>query len=416
MISLYMKRIYLDYAATTPLKPAVTQAMRPYFRKKFGNPGSLHTEGRVALGALDEARAETAALTGVDFSGVVFTSGATEANNLAIRGILKSWRQTTDNQQPEKPKIITTAVEHSSILNTVRDLVAEGKIEAVHLPVSRDGEVDLKTLAAALDEKTVLVSVMLANNETGNIYPLAEIAEIIKKFKHSLNPKSQILYPLLHTDAVQASNFYDSNIGKIGADLMTLSAHKIYGPKGTGALILNNSRWPLATSKKNKKSLIPGGYPPVAIQTGSGQEFGRRSGTENVPGAVGFATALSLAVRDREKFSRRLQPLKEKLWRGIKKTLPDARVNGMAVAPHILNVYFPGFFASDILTALDLAGVSVSAGSACATGRAEPSHVLQALGHDSERVGSSLRFSLGWETTTGDIEIVLKKISRTLSR
>src|SRR3989344_2203285 len=355
-----MRKIYLDYAATTPVDSAVLAAMKPYFEKRVGNAGSLHSFGQEAMAAIDESREKIAKAIGANFREIIFTGSATEANNLAIRGALKDF-------QFEKPQIIISAIEHESILETCRDLQQEG-VEIIYLPVDRRGFVDLKKLKKSLNEQTILVSIMYANNEIGTIQPITEISKLISEFRIQNaelrkesnskflihNSELAMALPLLHTDAVQAFQFLDCDVnppaGGLGVDLMTLSAHKIYGPKGMGALFIKqiqNSKFKILNS----------------IITGGGQEFGLRSGTENVPAIVGFAKAAELAVKNREKETKRLTAIKDYFIKNIRKIHPRIEINspeGNLCSPHIANIYFPGHSSQDLLIKLDLAGVAVS--------------------------------------------------------
>lgn len=384
-----MVRIYLDYAASTPLDKRVLRAMDPYFSKKFANPGSLHSFGQEAISAVDASRESIAKSIGADFREVIFTGSATEANNLALRGVVAKFKS---DHPGVVPKVITSSIEHESVLETARALEGEG-VEVVYLPVDREGVVDLDALKAALDERAVLVSIMYANNEVGTIQPIREIARIIKDVIKSPDRR-----PLLHTDAAQAFQFLDCNVRTLGIDLMTFSSHKMYGPKGVGALYIHNKG-------AKKEALVP-------IITGGGQEFGMRSGTENVPAIVGFAKAVELASASREAESKNIEALRERLWGGIKKAFPEAESNGPSASsgrlPNILNVYFPGNSAEDLLTKFDLHGVAVSSGSACRSRATEASYVLLALGHSKERTRESIRFSLGRLTTKREIDGALK--------
>ncbi len=284
-----MRRIYLDHAAATPVSPAVLAAMQPYFGRKYGNPGSLHSFGQEAMAAVDAARAKIAQAIGAEFREVVFTASATEANNLALRSAVRQFK-IKNPKLKARPKIIISAVEHESVLETAYDLENDG-VEVVEIPVDRKGVVDLKALEKELDARTVLVSVMYVNNEIGSVQPIAEISEAIKKWKRAAgNPKTA--YPLLHTDAAQAPAYFNCDVARLGADLMTLSSQKINGPKGVGALYIGPIR-------------------PIGLigpmVTGGGQEHGLRSGTENVPGIVGFATAMEAARRNAAKTLSRSQ-------------------------------------------------------------------------------------------------------------
>ncbi len=397
--------VYLDYAATTPLDSAVFDAMKPYLGQlsvkskestvAFGNPGSLHSFGQQASAALFTARQMIAKELGCRYNEVVFTGSATEANNLALRGAIKQWRFLQSAASTVQPRIIISAIEHESILATAKDLEQEG-VEVVVIPVSKEGRVDLKKIAAALTSQTVLVSIMYANNEIGTLQPIAEIARSIQSFRRSTS-----VYPLLHTDAVQAFQYVSCNVEKLGVDLLTLSAHKIYGPKGIGALYVR------AASTPNLKPTI----------TGGGQEFGLRSGTENVAAIVGFSKAVSLAAMNREDEAMRVATLRNQAWAGIKKLFPKAALNGPATTsstrlPNNLNWYAPGVSGEQLLVALDLDGVAVSSGSACAARSTAPSHVIQALGCSLAQAKNSLRISLGAPTTSANIRRFLAALQR----
>ena len=398
-------KIYLDYAATTPVDKEVERMMKPYFSHKFGNPNSLHTFGQEARKAIDESREKIARLIGTDFREIIFTGSATEANNLAIRGIVKA---TRDKELGIRPRIIVSAIEHESILETAKDLEREG-VEVIYLPVNKQGIVDLKKLAGSLSKNTILVSVMYANNEIGTIQPIAEISKIIQDFRRfkTNSPINQLSnYPLFHTDAVQALQFLNCNVNDLGVDMMTLSGHKIYGPKGVGLLYIRDNGQ--AINKKNNIS---------PIITGGGQEFGLRAGTENVANIVGFAKAIELADKNKEKEYKKILGLKKYFWGNINKIYPPAEINGIdcrlsadkyQALPNIINIHFPGQKAEELLIKLDLSGVAVSSGSACASFSAKPSHVLSALGHPEKRIKSSLRFSLGKFTAKGDLDQALK--------
>ncbi len=386
-----MKRIYLDYAATTPVDPAVLDAMQPYFTETFGNPGSLHSFGQAASGAVFIARQMIAKELNCHYSEVIFTGSATEANNLALRGAVKN----------HKPRLIISAIEHESILQTAKDLEKTGA-EVVVIPVSKEGIIDLKKLKAALTRETVLVSVMFANNEIGTIQSIAEIAKVIRDFRGAAK------WPLLHTDAAQALNYLSCDVEALGVDLMTLSSQKIYGPKGAGALYVR--------SMQRGVSRV---YPISPWQTGGGQEFGLRSGTENVASIVGFSKAVGLAAMDREEESVRIGKLRNQAWEGVKKLFPKAELNGSPEVglPNILNFYVPGVSGEQLLVTLDLHGVAVSSGSACAARSIDPSHVLLALGHDEQRAKNSVRISLGRMTTKQEIKdflAALKKVRDSL--
>jgi cysteine desulfurase len=409
-------RIYLDYAASTPVDSRVAAAMKPYFSEKFGNPGSVHSFGQEAIAALDASRETIAKAIGAEFREMVFTGSATEANNLALRGVVrgamsheprvgKNPRTFVPPASCLMPRVIISAVEHESVLETARELEKEG-VEVIYLPVNKNGAVNLRALKASLNDRTVVVSVMYANNEIGTIQPIAEIAEIISDYRNAKLSKSRnpeiSKYPFFHTDAAQAFQFLDCGVKKLGVDMMTLSAHKIYGPKGVGCLYMRQS--PVTDSR-----------PLATIITGGGQEFGMRSGTENVPSIVGFAKAVELSSSSLVRANKRIGELRDHLWRGIKSICPKTELNGSAIRvgrsatiPGILNVYFPGREAQDILTRLDLRGIAASSGSACRSRALETSHVIMALGYSKERAKASVRFSLGRPTTKNEIDAAVR--------
>jgi cysteine desulfurase len=399
----HFQKIYLDYAATTPINPVVFRAMMPYFMSKFGNAGSLHLFGQEAITALDVARETIAASVGADFQKMIFTASATEANNLVLRGVMG--RLSIVDRQSLKPQIIISSIEHESILETARNLENSG-VDVVYLPVDKTGTVDLKKLEASLNKNTVLVSVMYANNEIGTIQPIGKIGRIINDFKKNQLSSTNCQLPLFHTDASQAFQFLDCDTTKLGVDFMTFSSHKIYGPKGVGALYFKNSNL-------------------NAIVTGGGQEFGLRSGTENIPAIVGLARAVEISVNSRELADKRTKELCGELWCGIKKICPKAEINGVPFSrsviashllrlPNILNVYFPKHNAQDLLTKFDLFGLAVSSGSACRARASRTSYVIEALGYPKERAQSSIRFSLGRPTTGKEIVQALAIIKKTI--
>ncbi len=402
-----MKRIYLDFAASTPVDPEVFAAMEPYFAKKFGNPGSLHSFGREAIAAVDRARETVARAVGADFRQIVFTSSATEANSLALRGAARRFREERGGRAA--PRLIVSSVEHESVLETARAMEREG-ISVAYAPVDAAGAVDADFIKRHLAPETALVSVMYGQNETGTLEPVPEIARIVADFRRAAAPP--LARPLFHTDAAQAFQFFDCSAGALGADLVTISSQKIYGPKGAAALFV-----------KDLSALAP------ALE-GGGQEFGLRSGTENVPAIVGFAKAVELAVAAREKESARLAPLAARLAQGIRTRVPGAEINGAEPGieaggsggrrlPHIVNIYFPGRAADELLTKFDLAGLAVSSGSACRARAAAPSYVIAALAKAAgfgevrakDRARGSIRFSLGRGTSADEIEEAIKLVA-----
>ncbi|HEY4525472.1 MAG TPA: cysteine desulfurase family protein [Candidatus Paceibacterota bacterium] len=427
-------KIYLDYAATTPMDARVLRVMRPYFSEKFGNPGSLHSFGQEAMGAIDRSRETVAKIQGVGFRDVIFTGSATEANNLVLRGVVRAVKNI------RTPRVIVSAIEHESVLKTAQDLEEEGLIELKILPVDEDGIARLSTLKKLLNENTVLVSVMYANNETGAVQPVLEIGRIVADFRGAGK------YPLFHTDAVQAVQYLDCGPGKLGADFMTISGHKIYGPKGIGALVARainpkhqtlNSKWldhahhpELAEGQsQNLKSQnfehsnlgLVSGFPAVRpLVTGGGQEFGLRSGTENVANIVGFAEAARLAETIKPEESKRITELRNYFWNKIVLIDRKIKLNGPAIAdgtegprlPNNLNIYLPKVLAEEALAYLDMRGIAVSAGSACAARSSEPSHVLRAMHLDEKTIRHSLRVTLGRDTDKKQIDTSLAVIRK----
>lgn len=359
------KRIYLDHAATTSLRPEARAVMEPYLTADgFGNPSSLHTEGQRAKRALDTARDTLAQALGCQFSEISFTSGGTESDNAALVGIMLANRERGDH-------LITTQIEHEAVGKTARFLETLG-FHVTYLPVDDYGQVSPQAVSEALTDRTVLVSVMHANNEAGTIQPVREIADIV----HARGA-------YLHTDAVQTFGQLLVNIPEIGVDLLTVSAHKIYGPKGAGALYVRSGL-----------SIEP-------LLHGGGQERERRSGTENVAVIAGFGEAVRLLLPERESEARRLTKLRDALLAELRRRVPPVVLNGHPTnrLPNNLNISFPSLDAETLLLALDRAGISASSGSACTSGSIEPSHVLQAMGLPDERVRSAVRLTLGRSTT-----------------
>jgi cysteine desulfurase len=366
--------IYLDYAATTPLDPRVLEAMMPYLTEKFGNPNSIHAFGREARKAVDEAREKIAALLNCRPSELVFTSGGTESDNLALRGVAAAYRQKGNH-------IVTTAIEHHAVLHTCRALQDEG-FEVTYLPVDEHGLVSPEQVAEAVTDRTILVSIMHANNEIGTIEPLADIVRAVKEKRPDV---------LVHTDAVQTVGHIPVDVEALGVDLLSFAAHKFYGPKGVGGLFVRR------------------GVKLVPQLTGGGQERNRRSGTENVAGIVGMAKALEIAVAEMPTEIPRLQTLRDELINGVLAQIPDSRLNGHPTQrlPHNANFSFFGVEGEALLLQLDLHGIAASSGSACTSGSLEPSHVLLALGLSHEWALGSLRLTLGRFTTRQHLERVL---------
>jgi len=362
------ERIYLDHAATTPLRPEVRAAMEPYLTAGgSGNPSSLHTDGQRAKRALDAARDTLAQALGGQFSEITFTSGGTEADNAALIGVLLA--------RGRGSHLVTTQIEHEAVGETARFLEKLG-FGVTFLPVDGQGRVAPQVVAEALTDRTALVSVMHANNEVGTIQPVREIADIA----HARGA-------YFHTDAVQTFGQLPVHVHDLGADLLTVSAHKIYGPKGAGALYVRS------------------GVPIEPLLHGGGQERERRAGTENVPAVVGFGEAVLRLLPEREAEAMRLTKLRDLFLAALHQHIPGIVLNGHPTErlPNNLNVSFPGLDAETLLLALDRAGVSASSGSACTSGSIEPSHVLTAMGLPDNRVRSAIRLTLGRGTTSEEV-------------
>jgi cysteine desulfurase len=368
------RSIYLDHAATTPVDEQVIAAMLPYFGERFGNPSSIHSFGRAALGALDDARESLAATLGATRKEIIFTGGGSEADNLAIKGVALAQREAGKGAH-----IITTAIEHHAVLHAVEQLKAFG-FEATMLPVDGDGLVRPEELRAAIRPDTVLASIMYANNEIGTIQPLAELGAICRERG-----------VLLHTDAVQAAGSLSLDVRELNVDLLSLAAHKFYGPKGVGALYVRR------------------GTPLLPQINGGGQERRRRAGTENVAAIVGMAQALRLAEERRPSYTAHCTALRERLLAGLHTRIPDTSLNGHPSRrlPNNANVAFDGIEGESLLLLLDQHGVAASSGSACTSGALEASHVLLALGLTHERAIGTVRFTLGKDTTADEIDYLL---------
>ncbi len=364
------KPIYLDYAATTPIEPRVLDAMMPFLTEKFGNPNSIHTYGREARRVVDEAREKISQLLKCQPSEILFTSGGTESDNLAIRGVAEAYCHKGNH-------IITTQIEHHAVLHTCKALEEKG-FEVTYLPVDQHGLVYPEQVADAINERTILVSIMHANNEIGTIEPIEEIVKAVKDKRADV---------LVHTDAVQTVGHIPVDVREIGVDLLSFSAHKFYGPKGVGGLFVRRG-----------VKLIP-------QITGGGQERNRRSGTENVAGIVGTAKALEISVSEMPTEMPRLQRLRDELIAKVLSKIPDSLLNGHPSQrlPHNANFSFRGVEGEALLLQLDMHGIAASSGSACSSGSLEPSHVLLALGLPYELAIGSLRLTLGRFTTHEDI-------------
>jgi cysteine desulfurase len=374
-------RIYLDNSATTRIDDQVWDAMVPYFRERFGNPSSIHGYGQEARAAVEDARRAVADLIGANMRDIVFTSGGTESDNSALWGVWRSGYRPGDH-------IITSKIEHPAVLATCKALESAGA-RVTYLPAESSGRVDPARVADAITERTILISIMHANNETGVIQPLEEICALARERGI-----------LVHTDAVQSVGKIPVNVGRLGVDLLSLTGHKMHAPKGVGALFVRS------------------GVKFVPVMTGGSQERRRRAGSENVPGIVGLGAAARLALERLPEMGGRVALLRDRLEQGIKDRISDVRTNGAAQhrLPHITNLAFAGMEGEAAVIAMDLEGVAVSSGSACSSGSLEPSHVLIGMGLRPEAVQGSLRFSLCYHNTDAEVDGALEVLAAVAGR
>ncbi|MCE2465816.1 MAG: cysteine desulfurase [Dehalococcoidia bacterium] len=368
----------MDHAGTTPVDPRVVEAMLPYMGAHFGNPSSIHTLGQEAKRALDEAREKVAKVLGCRFSEVVFTGGGTESDNAAVKGAADALQATGNH-------VITSSIEHHAVLHTCQYLENHG-YEVTYLPVDKYGMVDPDELARAITDRTTVVSIMYANNEIGTIQPVAEIASKTKQRARELNRTV-----VVHTDAVQAPGLLDLDVGKLGVDMLSLSAHKFYGPKGVGVLYVRR------------------GTPFLSQQMGGGQERERRSGTENVAGIVGTGVALEIAESERAWAVEHCRNLRKHIMDGVTSQLRGAHLNGHPTLrlPNNINFSFEHVDGEPMLLGLDIKGIAASSGSACSSGSLEPSHVLLALGQSADLARGSLRLTLGRSNSSQQADYLL---------
>ncbi len=378
-----MKQIYLDNNATTVVKPEVLDAMLPYFREQFGNPSSVHWAGRMVSGAIEKAREQVAELLNCSPAEIIFVSCGSEGDNFAIKGTAEALRHKGNH-------IITTTVEHPAVLETCEYLEKNG-FEVTYLPVDNDGMLDLKELEAAITDKTILISVMWANNETGNLFPIDAIGEIASRHKVRF-----------HTDAVQAIGKVPVDVKASKVDMLVLSGHKIGAPKGVGALYLRR------------------GTRMIRFMHGGHQERNRRAGTHNVAGIVGLGVACELARVNLEKDYAYVRRLRDKLEQGILTTVPDVKLNGHPNPdlrlPNTLNVSFNFIEGESLLLFFDMKGIAASSGSACTSGSLEPSHVMQAMGVDIVLAHSSVRFSFSADNTEEEVDYILAELPPIVQR
>ena len=378
-----MNQIYLDYNATSPVRPEVLEVMLPFYKEQFGNPSSVHWAGRQVSGALEKAREQVAALINASPAEIVFVSCGSEGDNMAIKGSLEPLKEKGNH-------IITTTVEHPAVLETCQAMEKDG-YEVTYLPVSKDGQLDLADLEKAITDKTILISIMWANNETGNLYPIEEIGRIAKKYNIRF-----------HTDAVQAVGKVPVDVQKANLDLLVISGHKIGAPKGVGAIYIRRGT--------RMKNFIHGGH----------QERNRRAGTQNVAGIVGLGKACEMAASEQEDYYKRVRAMRDRLEDGVLSQVPDIKLNGTPDRndrlPNTLNVSFAYIEGESLLLNLDMFGIAASSGSACTSGSLEPSHVMGAMCVEVTLAHSSTRFSLGPETTEEEIDKVLEVLPATVQR
>ena len=389
-----LRRIYLDNSATTPIAPEVVDAMLPFLRDKFGNASSIHFFGQEARAAVDKARHQAAALINSRPAEIVFTSGGTESNNLAIRGLLESQSQKPDRgggryldaQGESKRHIITTEIEHPAVKSVCEDLEKLGGYEFTYLPAYENGVIRVEDLKNALRDHTVLISVMMANNEIGTLQPVEEIGRLVKE----LRSEGRKIW--FHTDAVQAAGKTPVDVEAIGCDLLSMSGHKIYAPKGVGALYVRR------------------GVRLHAQNIGGRQERGVRGGTESVPNIVAFGKACELAAEELNETANRLGALRDRFEQGVFERIADVTRNGDVEhrLPNISNLSFSRIEGEGLLINLDMQGVAVSTGSACSSGSLEPSPVIRALGRSDELARGAIRFSFGRFNQPEDLDRVLE--------
>src|SRR6266567_303384 len=380
----YMNRVYLDFNATTPVQPEVLDAMLPYFSGEFGNAASIHTFGQKARAGVEMAREQVAALIGARPQEIVFTSGGTESDNHAIFGIVSSsfTSFTSSTSLTSPPHIITTAIEHEAVLNACQALEKEGE-RVTYLPTDSQGQIDLDELRRAIRPETVLITIMHANNELGTVQPLEDIGRIAAE--------ADIYF---HTDAVQSAGKIPIDVNALQVDLLSLSGHKLYAPKGIGALYVRGGT--------RLRQLLYGGH----------HQRGFRPGTENVAAIVGFGKAAEISRKSLAADAQRMSFLRDMLQHGLVQRVPQSRVNGGEAprTPNTTNLLFPGVEGEALLIALDLKGLACSTGAACSSGAIEPSHVLTAIGLPPEEARASLRFSLGRHTTEADVDFALRVV------
>ena len=373
--------VYLDHAGTTPMDPRVLDFMAPYFSQIYGNPSSLHAVGQEARYALDESRERVSKVLHCRAREVVFTGSGTEADNAAVQGVATALQETGNH-------IITSSAEHHAVLHACQHMETLG-FDVTYLPVDAYGMIHPDAVYEAITDRTTLVSIMYANNEIGTINPIAEISKVVHQRAGELARTI-----VMHTDAVQAAGFLDLEVGSLGVDMLSLSGHKFYGPKGVGVLCIKR------------------GTPFLPLILGGGQERERRAGTENIPSIVGLSVALELADASREASTAHCVALRDRIIEVVLDRVPKSQLNGHPTErlPNNVNFSFGGIEGEPILLGLDMASIAASSGSACSSGSLEPSHVLLALGQSAELARGSLRLTLGKDNSSEEIEYLLEKL------
>ena len=381
------KLVYMDHAATTPMREEVLQRMIPFMKENYGNPSSIYTLAQQARNAVDESRRTIAKLVGCRSSEITFTSGGTESDNAAIKGAAFAMRHLGNH-------IITTSIEHHAVLHTCMQMEQFG-FEVTYLPVDKEGKVNISDVENAITDKTILVSIMAANNEIGTVQPIAEITNRVKDAATSMGTSI-----LVHTDAVQAMGQIPVNVKNWPVDMLSMSAHKFYGPRGVGALYIKR------------------GTPFEPLLMGGGQERQRRSGTENVPAIVGMELALSLAVMEQEEQGKKLSRYRDDIIEGLSKNIEGILINGHRRdrLPNNVSVSFLGVEGEPILLGLDFSGICASSGSACSSASLEPSHVLLAIGRTADQAQGTLRITLGRDNTQEDVDYLLEVLPKLVER
>ena len=381
------KLVYMDHAATTPMREEVLQRMIPFMKENYGNPSSIYTLAQQARNAVDESRRTIAKLIGCRSSEITFTSGGTESDNAAIKGAAFAMRHLGNH-------IITTSIEHHAVLHTCMQMEQFG-FEVTYLPVDKEGKVNISDVENAITDKTILVSIMAANNEIGTVQPIAEITNMVKDSASSMGTSI-----LVHTDAVQAMGQIPVNVKDWPVDMLSMSAHKFYGPRGVGALYIKR------------------GTPFEPLLMGGGQERQRRSGTENVPAIVGMELALSLAIMEQEEQGKKLSRFRDEIIEGLSKNIEGILINGHRKdrLPNNVSVSFLGVEGEPILLGLDFSGICASSGSACSSASIEPSHVLLAIGRTAEQAQGTLRITLGKDNTQENVDYLLEVLPKLVER